>query len=100
MAILRSVGARPGHIVALLVSEAALLAFIGAALGIALLYGAIWTLGPFLSERFNIGALNLVPGMFDFYVVAGVTLLSALLGAIPAMIALRRSLADGLTVRV
>jgi len=93
MAILRSVGARPGHIVALLVSEAALLAFIGAALGIAILYGASWLLQGSLEARFNISTLNLVPGTFDLYVIGGITLLAALLGLIPA------SLADGLSVK-
>lgn len=100
MAILRSVGARPRHIIALLVSEAALFAFIGAVLGIAVLYGTSWVLRPMLEERFNLGALDLAPGLFDLYVVGGVTCLAALLGLIPAMIALKRSLADGLSVRV
>ena len=100
MAILRSVGARPRHIVTLLVSEAALFAFIGSALGIAILYGASWGFRPLLEERFNIGALSLTPGLFDVYIVCGVTLMAALLGFIPAMIALKRSLADGLSVRV
>lgn len=100
MAILRSVGARPRHILGLLVSEAALLAFLGAVLGLAVLYGASWLLQPMLETRFNIGALNLVPGIFDLCVVGVVTLVAALLGLIPAIIALRRSLSDGLTVRV
>ena len=100
MAILRSVGARPRHIITLLVSEAALFAFIGAALGISVLYGASWALRPFLEARLNIGALNLTPGLFDLYVVSGVTCLAALLGLIPAILALKRSLADGLSVRV
>ena len=100
MAILRSVGARPAHIVGLLVSEAALLAFIGAVLGVFFLYGAAWALQPILEARFNIGALNLVPGWSDFRVVSGVTLIAALLGLIPALIAMKRSLSDGLTVRV
>jgi len=99
MAILRSVGARPFHILTLLVSEAALLAFIGAALGIGLLYGASWLLKAPLEARFNISTLNLVPGWFDLYVIAGITGLAALLGLIPALLALRRSLADGLTVK-
>ena len=99
MAILRSVGARPRHILGLLVSEAALLALIGAILGLAVLYGASWALQPLLEERFNIGAINLAPSMFDVYVVGGLTLIAALLGLIPAFIALRRSLSDGLTIR-
>lgn len=100
MAILRSVGARPRHIITLLVSEAALFAFIGSLLGIAVLYGASWGLRPFLEERFNIGALSIAPGLFDFYIVSGITLIAAALGLIPANIALKNSLADGLTVRV
>lgn len=99
MAILRSVGARPRHILSLLVSEAALLAFIGACLGIGLLYGASWMLKAPLEARFNISTLNLVPGWFDVKVILGITALSALLGLIPAAIALKRSLADGLSVK-
>ncbi len=99
MAILRSVGARPSHILGLLVSEAALLAFIGACLGIGLLYGASWLLKAPLEARFNISTLNLVPGWFDVKVIVGITLLSALLGLIPAWLALKRSLADGLSVK-
>ena len=100
MAILRSIGARPRHIITLLVSEAALFALIGSALGIAVLYGASWGLRPLLEERFNIGALSLTPGLFDLYIVSGITIIAALLGFIPAIIALKRSLSDGLTVRV
>ena len=99
MAILRSVGARPFHIVILLVSEAALLALIGAALGVAILYGASWALQGMLEARFNISTLNLMPGRFDLYVIGGITLLASLLGLIPALLALKRSLSDGLTVR-
>ena len=99
MAILRSVGARAHHIVALLVSEAAILAFLGAVLGLAMLYGASWLLQPILEARFNIGAITLFPGLFDLYVIGGITIIAALLGLIPAIIALRRSLADGLTIR-
>ena len=99
MAILRSVGARSRHVAGLLVSEAALLAFLGAVLGLIMLYGASWMLQPFLEARFNIGAITLTPSLFDLYVVGGVTLIAALLGLVPAIIALRRSLADGLTIR-
>ncbi len=99
MAILRSVGARPRHILSLLVSEAALLAFIGSVLGVALLYGASWILKTPLENRFGISALNLTPGLFDLYVIGTITLIAAILGLIPAVMALRRSLSDGLSVR-
>ncbi len=99
MAILRSVGARPFHILTLLVSEAALLAFIGACLGICLLYGISWLLKAPLETQFNISTLNTVPGSFDILVILGVTGLAALLGLIPALLALSRSLEDGLSVK-
>ncbi len=99
MAILRSVGARPWHIVSLLVSEAALLAFVGAVLGVGLLYGASWMLKGMLETQFNLGALALLPGWFDLGVVVAITLIAGLFGLPPALLALRRSLADGMTIK-
>ncbi|MGB3456838.1 MAG: FtsX-like permease family protein [Litorimonas sp.] len=99
MAILRSVGAKGRHIVALLVSEAALLAGIGATLGIGLLYGGLALFRPVLEARVNLGGISLVPGVYDLGVIAAVTGIAALLGLIPALMALRRSLSDGLSVR-
>jgi len=100
MAILRSVGARGRHIAGLLVSEAALLAGIGSLLGVGLLYGALWMMREFLEARFNIGALRLWPGWYDLGVISAVVFIAAILGLVPALIALKRSLADGLTIRV
>jgi len=100
MAILRAMGARGHHVFTLLVSEAALLAFVGGVLGLTLLYGILGLARPFLEARFNISALRMWPGAFDLTVVMAVTIIAALLGAIPAFVALRRSLADGLTIRV
>jgi len=100
MAILRAMGARGRHVVGLLVSEAALLAFIGSTFGLILLYGLLWLFKPFLETRFNISALRLWPGQFDLGVVIFVTAMASILGLIPALIALKRSLSDGLTIRV
>jgi len=100
MAILRAMGARGHHVFTLLVSEAALLAFMGSALGLSLLYGFLWLARPVLEARFNISALRMWPGTFDLGVIAAITVIAAILGAGPAYVALRRSLADGLTIRV
>ena len=100
MAILRSVGSKGRHIVALLVSESALLAFVGSVMGVAVMYGLLFLFQPLLEARFNIGAVRTLPGLYDLYVILGVTGLSALLGLIPALLALKRSLADGLSVRI
>lgn len=100
MAVLRSVGAKGRTIIGLLVSEAALIAFIGAVFGVIFLYILLWVLGPFLEARFSMSAINKAPGLTDVYVVLILTAIAALLGLIPALVALKRSVSDGLSTRV
>jgi len=100
MSILRAVGARGRTILGLLVSEAALLAFLGASLGVVLLYVLLWGFGPFLEARYGFAPARNLPGMFDASVVAILTGVAAMLGLIPAIGALKRSLADGLSIRI
>ena len=100
MAILRAMGARGRHVFGLLVSEAALLAFMGAMLGLTLLYSFLWIFRPLLEAQFNLSTVQMWPGLFDVTTVLGVTAVAAILGAIPAFVALKRSLADGLSIRV
>lgn len=100
MAILRSVGARPWHIFALLVSEAAALALLGALGGVALVQGLLVVGAPLAESRLGLGLQGLGVGVFDALVVAAVTAAAALLGMLPAWRAFRNSLADGLSIRL
>lgn len=100
MAILRAVGARPGHIFVLLVSEAAVLALAGAIAGVGLTYGALSVIGPYLETRYGLTLIGLEPSLYDVAIIAIVTLAAGLLGMIPAWRAFRNSLADGMTIRV
>ena len=100
MSILRAVGARSRTILGLLVSEAALLAFLGAVLGVGMLYALLWGLGPLMEARFGIAPARRLPGVFDLAVVGVLTLAAALLGLVPALRALKTSVADGLSIRV
>jgi len=100
MAILRSVGAKSRHILGLLISESALLAFIGSVLGVALMYLLLFAFQPLLEARYNVGSVRALPGLYDLLVIAGVTGLAAIFGLIPARLALKRSLSDGLSVRI
>lgn len=100
MAILRALGARPGHIVALLVSEAAFTAFAGAVVGVGLSYAAMTAAAPIVESRFGLILTGLAPGLGDLAIIAAVTAAAALLGLIPAWRAFRNSLADGMTIRV
>ena len=99
MSVLRSVGARPGHIFALLLSEAAMLAFLGALSGLLLIQLGILAIRPFALSEFGI-QLSIGLRAFDLYVLAGILGIAVLVSIIPAWRAYRNSLADGLTVRL
>lgn len=100
MAILRALGARPHHIFALLVSEAALIALGGALIGTGLTYGLLTVAAPMLEARYGILIGQMTPGLYDLAVIGAVTVAAAVLGAFPAWRAYRNSLADGMTIRV
>ncbi len=100
MAILRSLGARPWHIFALLLSEGALLALIGSMVGVVLVYGGLAVAGPIIGAQSGIFLGALAPGFYDVAVIGVIVVASVVLGCIPAFRAYRNSLADGLTIRV
>ncbi|MEL7108827.1 MAG: FtsX-like permease family protein [Pseudomonadota bacterium] len=100
MSILRATGARPGHIFALLIVEAAVLGFFGALLGAILIQIILAIAAPILSAQYGIALMGTGPGLVDLYTIAAVTLAALCLGTWPAVTALRRSLADGLSVKL
>jgi len=100
MSILRATGARPHHIFLLLVFEAGLVGVLGALLGIALVHGLIALLAPMLQAQYGVAFQMGAPGFVDLSVLGAVSAASLLIGAIPALTAMRRSLADGLSVRL
>jgi putative ABC transport system permease protein len=100
MSILRATGARPGHIFALLIVEATFLGLIGALAGALLIQLIFAIAAPILSAQYGIALIGTGPGLVDLYTIAAVTFAALFLGIWPAMTALRRSLADGLTVKV
>ena len=100
MSILRATGARPGHIFALLIAEATVLGFVGAVVGAIFIQVIFRIAAPILSAAYGIALTGTGPGLVDLYTIGAVTLAALLLGFWPAITALRRSLADGLTVKV
>jgi len=53
-----------------------------------------------VEARYGFTPSRMFPGLFDLGVVAVITLASALLGLLPAYRAMKRSVADGLSVRI
>ena len=99
MAILRSVGARPRAIAAMLMTEAALLSAAGVAVGAALLYAALIAARAWIDARYGLYLPVSPPHIREWYMLAAVAAGGTLVGAIPAARAWRMSLADGMTVR-
>ncbi|MGI9277584.1 MAG: ABC transporter permease [Endozoicomonas sp.] len=100
MAILRSVGARPGHIFTLMVTESLIYAVCGTVLGFAIQYGLIFALQPALQKYFGLYLAITAPGSFEWLIAGGIIITATVLGMIPAWRAYHYSLADGLTVRL
>jgi putative ABC transport system permease protein len=99
MAILRAVGARPRTIFGLLLFEAGLLGLGGILAGLLLLYLALAVAAPWFASTAGIRLPLNLPGSSEWLLLGGVWLASVVAGCIPAGIAYRRSLIDGLQVR-
>lgn len=100
MAILRSVGARPSHIFGLLTAEALILTGAGAALGLGFLYAALLVARPVVEARYGLNLSIRPPTVGDLQLLGLVLMAGLLAGLVPAYQAYRRSLADGMTVRI
>ena len=100
MAVLRSVGARPMHIFALILGEAAFLTLLGIALGVAALYLGLLTGRPWLESRLGLFIVVGWPSLYEFALMIVVAAAGVLIGLIPAYRIYRYSLADGMTIRI
>ena len=99
MAILRAVGAGPTTILALLVLESTLLAFLGCVIGVALVYGGLAIAQTPIEQRFGIHLALRALGETEYVYLAMVMISGMLIGFVPAWKAYRTSLVDGLSPR-
>jgi len=100
MAILRSVGARPVHVFLLLVVESGVLAAIGALIGAGILYVALVVAQPIIQVRLGFYLPIDWPSTWEMTLLGLVIVAGVISGFIPALLAYRRSLADGMSIRV
>ena len=98
MAILRSVGARPGHVFGLLVIESIVIAALGALLGLLTLYVVLFSAQPLVEARFGLYIPIAPPTLRDMIVVCAVVVAGFVAGCVPAYRAYRYSVADGMIV--
>lgn len=99
MAILRSVGARPIHVLSLIIGEAVLVTALGVILGILMLYVMLFIAKPLmlthLGFNFNISVLS----NYELMLLGLVLLCGAIAGLVPGYRIYRHSLNDGMTIR-
>lgn len=100
LAILRAMGARPRHILALLVLESATVGALGAAGGLAITTLGFWVAEPTLAARWGLFIADMNPSSAEWQLLAAVVGTSVLVGLWPAWRAQRLSLAEGLTPRL
>lgn len=97
LAVLRSIGAGPGPVFALLVTEGALVTALGTALGAIACGAAVALLGPLAQERFGVRLSADWPSSTEWSLLAAVLLAGTLASLLPGWRAYRISLADGLS---
>lgn len=99
MAILRSVGARPGHIFGLIIGEAGFVCFTGILLGIALLYLLLFTLQAPLASYygFYLDINILTPN--DLSILIVIQLSALIIAFIPGWLIYKYSLSDGMSIK-
>ena len=100
MAILRSCGARPIHVFSLLIGEAFLVTLCGIATGLALLYAVMALVRPTIEERFGLYLSIAPPNIGELGLLLAIIVAALIVAVLPALMAYRNSLADGLTLRV
>lgn len=100
MAILRAVGVPPWQVFFLFVFEAMIIAVLGGILGMLLLGVGILISQPWIAEAYGFYLRTWLPQTSDCLLLSIIVGLAALFSTLPAWIAYRRSLQDGLTVKI
>lgn len=100
MAILRSLGAGPRRIAALLVMESGMLSALGAIAGFGLAYALLFVGRAMAESHFGISVPITPPQKLEWMYLTGVIAAGLLVGLLPAWRAYRNALQDGLTIRL
>lgn len=100
MAVLRSVGARPAHIFLLLCIESTLLTLGGIIAGLALHYVLVGVGSVYLQQQFGLSVPISLPQGSDLKILLSISVAGLVVGALPALQAYRKSLADGLSQKL
>ena len=99
IAILRSVGAGPRTVLAMLVSEAAILTLLGVIAGVILVYSLLFALRPKIDAMYGLYLDINLPSLAEWATLGVIILAGCIVSLLPAIRAYRMSLAEGMTVK-
>ena len=97
MAVLRALGAGFGTLLALLLAEALILTFLAIGLGLGLVHGGLALAAPALQSATGLALQDLGPTPGEGLLALGALALATPAGLLPAWLAARRALMDGLS---
>ena len=97
MAVLRALGAGFGTLLALLLAEALILTFLAICLGLGLVHGGLALAAPTLQSATGLALQDLGPTPGEGLLALGALALATPAGLLPAWLAARRALMDGLS---
>lgn len=100
MAILRSAGASPRDVFALIMGEAGLLALVGVIAGAVVVQIGFVAGSSWLASHYGLTASTIVPSARELVSLIVIVAAGFAIGAVPAYRAYRQSLADGMTIRL
>ncbi|MDP5188285.1 ABC transporter permease [Rheinheimera baltica] len=100
MAILRATGAHPWYLFVLIQLEVQIVTLLSMLSAAALLFVSLFVLQDKLAAEFGLFISLQIIKLNTLYWAGGVMVLSAVLATIPGIIAYRKALADGLTIRL
>ena len=100
MAILRAVGAYPWQVFVLFLLEALIIVVLGCALGCAFVFGGVLLAQPWVVSEYGLHLNTWILSADDAVLLLMVTVLAVIFSTLPALIAYKRTLQDGLTVKV
>ncbi len=100
MAILRSIGAGSRDVFVYMLAESLVITFLGILLGVVFLFSGLLVFQPVFNRIFGLYLSVDFFSMSEVYLILGVFVSGVVLGCIPAWQASRKSLQDGLSIRL
>ncbi len=99
IAVYRAVGANYRHIIVLLVVEAGLLTIAGIFVGLLVLVIGLWLFQGLLETQFGLFLVLSLPSATEIKMLIGLLIAGLVSGLVPAYIAYKNALVDGLTAK-